>query len=157
VTKVVKSIGSSPREEYMLRLLLQRPELKQGCQGLKPEYFNNIENRLIFETWLKYEKLEALKAALEPALHEYLDSLIKKEIPGNEMDARFNDCLLFLKEAYLRNLKRKQETLLSMEAETGGHSAAIARLEEQGLAIDKELAEIFARKVKTPKEVNDEK
>ncbi|MDD5701783.1 MAG: hypothetical protein PHU23_06990, partial [Dehalococcoidales bacterium] len=74
------------------------------------------------------------------------DSLAARDLPGSEIESRLEDCLIRLRERYLRNLKRQQQEALALEAETGDRTAVLSKLLEQGTAIDEELAKIFAKR-----------
>ncbi len=140
--------SSSPLEQYCLALLLQYPELEAESSVLSPDHFENTENRELFVKWQQSDDLASLKNSLDSALQEYLESLLTKAlltvIKENETTRReaFNDCVTRLQEGRLRNLEAKKQGLLAIEAETGGRTAQLAKLEEQGLEIDKQLQEI---------------
>ncbi len=140
--------SSSPLEQYCLALLLQYPELEAESSVLSPDHFENTENRELFVKWQQSDDLASLKNSLDSALQEYLESLLAKAlltvIKENETTRReaFNDCATRLQERRLRNLEAKKQELLAIEAETGGRTAQLAKLEEQGLEIDKQLQEI---------------
>jgi DNA primase len=140
---------SSPIEEYCLTLMLQHPELKVHHQGLLAEYFENTENREIFITWQQASDLPSLKTELDTTMWEHLDSLITKNLPPaseTERQHSFTDCILRLREKFLRNLEIKKEALLALEAESGGTAAELAKLQEQGIEVSIQLGEVFAQK-----------
>jgi hypothetical protein len=58
-----------------------------------------------------------------------------------------------LRERYLRSLERKQEEILALEAESGDQASVLAKLQEQGIQINQELAKIFVQRAKTRGEV----
>ena len=140
---------SSPVEEYCLTLMLQHPELKDSCQGLLAEYFENTENREIFTAWQQVGDLPSLKAELDTTIWEHLDSLITRNLPPASQTERqysFTDCILRLREKFLRNLEEKQAEVLALEAESGGNAAELAKLQEQGIEVSIQLGEVFAQK-----------
>jgi len=137
---------SSPVEEECLAWLLQYPELKNCCQGLSPEYFENSENREIFLAWQKVNDLTSIKESLDVVVHEHLDSLVAKNLPPTSQAKREDviaGCILRLREKSLRSLAAKRGEILASEAESGGTVAELAKLEEQGVGPSKELGEIF--------------
>jgi hypothetical protein len=89
-----------------------------------------------------------IKSLLDPALHPHFESLVTRELPGEEMEARLTDCSLRLRDRYLRNLQRKNAEVLAIEAESGDRDSVLGRLEEQGIIINQELAKIFALRAK---------
>ncbi len=147
-TPVVPAITSFSPEQYCLALLLQYPELKSESTGLSPDHFENTENRELFAKWQQCDDLASLRDSLDNALQEYLESLLAKELPPilkESETARYEDltqCINRLQERKLKNLGADKQELLAIEAEIGGTSAQLARLEEQSLEIAKQLQEI---------------
>ena len=141
---------SSPIEEYCLALLLQYPELKRYEPKPSPEHFENSENREIFASWQQASDLPALKSSLDPALGEHLDYLLdylkKKEVPTNQIEQRYADCVLNLRKKYLQNLEVRRAETLALEVELKGAGADIARLEEEGIDTAIQLKEVFSQK-----------
>jgi len=148
IQKATRSIRSSPVEEYALAILLKHPEIREKPLKILIEYFENSENRAIFEEWQNSTDPLTIKESLDPAIHEHFDSLLTRNLPGEEIEERYADCVLRLRERYLRNLKRKQEEALALEAESGDRAAVLAKLEQLGTAIDEELVKIFNLKAK---------
>lgn len=141
----------SPLEHFCLALLLQYPELKSETTGLSPEHFEHTENREIFSKWCQSEDITTLKQSLDSTLHEYLESLLTQNflpiVRENETARRetLNDCIIRLQENRLKHLEAKRQELLALEAETGGIEAQLAKLEEQGIDISKQLRELFIK------------
>ena len=148
VTQSLSPFLSNPVEEYCLALLLQNPELKDGAEGLIPEYFENSENREIFTIWQKTSDSVSLKDRLDGTIWENLDSLIARKLPVNQIEQRYADCVLRLRERYLRTLELKRGEVLALEAESGGTTAELAKLEEQGIEISVQLGELFTQKAR---------
>jgi len=149
VTHRLQSLLSSPVEGECLAWLLQYPELKTYCQGLLPEYFENSENREIFLTWQDVNDLTSLKEKLDVAVHEYLDSLLKKSLPPTSQAKRENviaACIGRLQEELFRSLAAKRAEVLALEAESGGTVAELAKLQEQGIEGSIQLREIFIQR-----------
>ncbi len=146
VARAVQPLRSSPIEEYCLVLLLQHPELKNKSEGLLPEYFANSENREVFITWQQAEDPSSLKDQLDTAIWEHLDALINKDIPASQIEQKYANCVLRLREKFLRSLETKREAALTLEAETGGTVAEIAKLKEQGIEVSIQLGEVFTQK-----------
>ena len=149
VAPVVRPILAEPIEEYCLALLLQHPELKAQCQGLLPEYFADTQNREIFVAYMKAKDVKSIKKGLDSALHEYIDSLRKKDLPDTQIEKRFIECSLRLQEKFLRSLEAKNAEALALAAESGGTAAEQAMLEELGTEISDQLKEVFAQKRQT--------
>ena len=144
---------SSPLEEYCLSLLLQHPELKEGDDPILPDYFQNSQNREIFLCWRQTLNLAVLTDAIDPALRKHVGSLASRNLLNNQIDKKLADCVLRLREEYLRGLKVKQAAAL---AEAVGDGAGVARLEEDGIETNAELKEVFTRRAKATRSVRDE-
>ncbi len=145
-TKAQHPFSSKPREEYCLALLLQHPELKALSQHPLPEYFEGSENREIFVAWQQASDLSSLKDKLDLAIWEHLDYLLTKSLPPNQIEEKYADAALLLREGFLRGLATKREAALALEAELGGTAAELAKLEEQGIEISLQLGEVFSQK-----------
>jgi DNA primase len=143
------SSTSSPIEEYCLALLLQYPELKPESKKLIPDYFDSCDNRQLFQQWEQADKLDSIKDSLDFTLHEQLDNLTAKDFPPPIRDSEITrqkalyDCILRLQEKWLKSLEAKKKEILTVEAETGGITAQLAKLEEQGIEESKQLKEVF--------------
>jgi DNA primase len=148
---VLTLTSSGPLEQYSLALLLQYPELKSEIVELSPDHFENTENRELFAMWQQSNDLTSLRDSLDSALQEHLDNLMatsfRSIITENESVRRetINECVIRLQERRLRTLESQKEELLAIEAEIGGVAAQLAKLEEQGLEISKQLQEIFVK------------
>ena len=145
-TEAQHPFSSKPREEYCLALLLQHPELKALSQHPLPEYFEGSENREIFVAWQQASDPSSLKNKLDPAIWEHLDYLITKSLTPNQIEEKYADAVLLLREGFLRGLATKREAALALEAELGGTPAELAKLEEQGIEISLQLGEVFSQK-----------
>jgi len=147
--KAKRMIYSDPREEYCLALLLHNPFLKQHSQMPLPEYFENTENREIFNNWQQCDDILSLKGKVDASIHEHLEAVlngIAMELMDDRVERKYIDCVLQLRKKYLRRLESKRADALALEAEMGGSSAVIARLEEEGTEVSAQLREAFARK-----------
>jgi DNA primase len=144
--QALRPLFSSPIEEYCLALLLQHPELKARSQELPSEYFESSENREVFLACQQTEDIKLIRERLDSALHEHFDSLIVKSLPATQIEQKYNDCVLRLREKYLRSLEAKKEAVLAMEAATGGTTAELAKLQEQGIEASSKLREVFAQR-----------
>ncbi len=145
-TSSTRSLLSSPLEDYCLALLLQHPELKDKGEELLPEYFENSENREIFIAWQQTNDLTAAKDMLDTAIHEHFDSLITKSLPANQIEPKYTDCLLRLREKHLRSLEAMRAEIFAVAVESGGAGADLARLKEEGIEPSIQLGKVFTQK-----------
>ena len=146
IKPTVRTTLSNPREEYCLALLLQHPELKEQCRELSPEYFADTKNREIFLAYIKTKDVKLIKRKLDSAFHEYIDYLMGKEAPANKLEMRLADYALRLRETHLRSRQDKYTEALVLARESGGSAAELAKLEEQGIEISAQMAEVFTQR-----------
>ena len=144
--RALQPIWSSPVEENCLALLVQHFELKAECQGLLPEYFEDTRNREIFAVYNEANDLASLKARLDGALAEHFDSLVRKSLRATQIERRYAECILRLREKYFRSLETKKAQALASAAEAGGSVAELAVLQEQGIETSLRLGEVFTQR-----------
>ena len=144
--RALRPILSNPVEEYCLALLLQHPELKADSKNLSAEYFESSQNREIFAACQRAEDWSSLKEELDDAIHGHFESLVNKSLPATKVDQRWGECTLRLLEQHLRRLESKRTEMLSLEAQSGGSAAELAKLEEQGIETSVQLRKVLSQK-----------
>ena len=149
IKRALRPYLSSPLEEDCLTLLLQHPELKDSCEVILPDYFEHSENREIFTAWQQAADPDSLKEKLDPALHEYLDSLVNKRLLPNQLELRYAEYLRQLRIRFLKSLEAKRAEIFALEAEAGGTDAELAKLEEEGIEPSIGLREAYSQKRST--------
>ena len=100
------------REDYLLKLLLNRPHLRHNLDEFSPEYFSSSANREIFARWLVCLDLDELETSLDDPLLAHLQSLNAVDIVPTdsiESERALNQCMQQLKRRHLLEL---QQTLL---------------------------------------------
>ena len=137
---------SNPREESCLALLLQHPELKILSHSITPEYFENSENREIFNAYKSTENIPSIKDKIDDSIWEHLDNLMTMKLLPDKVEERLADCIQLLKIDYFRNLERKKEAVLFSEAASGGSGAELNKLKEQGTEFSSQLRDIFTQR-----------
>ena len=146
VVRALQPLRSSPLEEYCLALLLKHPELKVRSDELPSEYFASSQNREIYTAWQQASDPPSLRDSLDNMVWEHLDALINKEIPANQIEQRYTDCVLNLRKKYLQDREAKKAEVLTLEREVGGTAAELAKLKEQGIEAITQLGEVFTEK-----------
>ena len=143
-----RALIASPREEYCLALLLRHPELKARGLEMPLEYFENSENREILLAWRDNCDctVEIIKEKIDIDIREHFEQVTSKSIPLARIEQKFDQSVLMLREEHLRNLEKKREVLLALEAESGGTAAELAKLKEQGAGVSAELKQVFGLK-----------
>ena len=76
-----------------------------------------------------------------------IDIAIVSLLIASQLEQKYADCVLRLREEFLRNLEMKKERVLALEAESGGTAAELAQLQEQGIEVSHELRRIFLREL----------
>lgn len=142
---IVETGAVNSVESYVLTILLKNPELKAQAGLLRPEYFEDTENRLIFEALLANSEITSVRDELDSILHDRLDYLLTQKCPDNRLNDRITECVMRLEEKYLKNTASKIKDVLNAE-ENHGSSAEILKYHEQGLKLDSRLADLFKRK-----------
>ena len=135
----------SPLEDYCLALLLQHPELKEYQSLMLPEYFERIENRETFTALKDSGDVEQARVILDETILPHLDSLLIKEFPAENAEAKLQSSILRLEEIYLKGLERKREAAL-IEAASEGAGAELAKLQEQGIDVSAQLLKVFRQR-----------
>ena len=74
--------------------------------------------------------------------------MLSNNAPANQLEQKYADCVLYLREKFLRNIEMKKERVLALEAESGGSAAELAELPEQGIEVSHKLRKIFTERVK---------
>jgi DNA primase len=143
VVRVYDTLFRSAIEEYCLTLLLRFPELRSSGKATDPDYFENSENRQIFLAWRDDSEgsLENVQKTVDIAIHDHLAQVAGKIVPPLGIERKYNDCVLRLREQFLRNLERKREALLTGEV---GSAIELAKSKE----VSTELKQIFEMKAR---------
>jgi DNA primase len=141
--KPADNLFKSAAEEYCLTLLLRCPELRATGKDLEPDYFRNSENREIFVAWRDDSdgSFDGVKKTLDASIHDHLTDLAGKNIQTTGIEKKYANCVLRLREEFLRNLERQREALLTGEADSG---AELARSKE----VSAELKQVFEMKAR---------
>ena len=139
-------IRSSRLEEYCMALLLQHPELKEVNKYPTAEYFTNSENREILLALQHSNDLSTLKENIDTAIHEHLDSLVKWELPPNNIEQKYDDCILRLEREFWKNMEKGKEEMLASEREEKGPGADLIKLEEEGIEPSLRMKETYIKK-----------
>jgi DNA primase len=152
VRRALRPLLSSPLEEYCLALLLQHPELKERSGELPAEYFESSENREILTALKQAGGPAALKDQLDAALHDRADSLSRRSLPSDQIEEKYDDCVLNLRKKFLQNLEAKRAEIFALEAESMGTGADLAKLESDGMEPSIQLKDIFTKKARRGQE-----
>ena len=92
------------RENYMIRLLIDKPHLQTLLDDFSADYFRNTANREVFARWMEYGDLDELEESLDEPLREHLHTLLALESPDMdsiESEQALNQCKSLLTKQYL--------------------------------------------------------
>jgi DNA primase len=123
---------TASREDYCLALLLKNPGLKTLEVGLMPDYFQDSENREIYIAWQATDDLLSLKERLDPLVRDRVTEIEGRKSTANRIKEKYQDCVLLMRKDYLQGQEAMRREIFAMEAETSGHKAALAMLEQEG-------------------------
>jgi len=148
-----RALFSNQREEYCLALLIQHPQLKKNTGELRTEYFSGTENALIFSLLSTGKDIQAVKSELDAATLEHMERLASRPIIPGDLERKLEECVLLMKENYLRTLMQNQEAILS----SGELSAAEkGTLLEESMKIGEQLKSVFWQKSKNTERIKKE-
>ena len=78
--RVFSGVDRDPLEEYVLAVLLQWPDLKTHAADHDGLEFVQLENRLVFTSWMDCTTIESLRSQLDEELHYHLDWLLDLDL-----------------------------------------------------------------------------
>jgi DNA primase len=145
--RISRRMLTSPVEEYCLALLIQHPELRVKCEAILTDYFEDSSNQVILGALLGGEEGET-EDKLAPEIREKIDQLKARPLPEDSLEQKFTACVLKLREKYLRNREVEKEAVLALEMESGGTTAELTKLREQGIEGSSELKKVFDEKAR---------
>ena len=134
---------TDPVEEFLLALLLGRPELRERVSGLEPERLTKTEDRELFTRWQSCSTIEELEEDLDDALQERLQYLLQTHFAPTdrqEAEAALDQCVQRLEERYLR--EHQEGLLLSVDSS----GTPPPQLQEAVVAVNDRLKDLFARR-----------
>lgn len=100
------------REDYMLGLLLNRPQLRESLGEFSPECLSSSANRELFTRWLECVDTEELQASLDEPLLTHLQTLIETDsVPMDSVEGEkaLQQCMRQLEHRHFLEL---QQTIL---------------------------------------------
>jgi DNA primase len=105
-----------PREEYLLALLLQYPELRTAGADINPDLLSISENRAVFHAWREEPDEETRKERLDEHLRDHYQKLLTKRLPpfpAEEARAEVRRCLDGLNRRILEKEKYAHQQLIA--------------------------------------------
>ena len=108
VSSALNSNREFIRENYLLRLVLNRPTLQTFMDDFSPEYFRNTANREVFTRWMTCGGVDELEASLDEPLKEHLQILLSDNTPdldSAESERALMECKQFITRQYLTEVR----------------------------------------------------
>ncbi len=130
---------------YCLYLLLTYPDLRDQAGDLRVEYFPQTKDREVFLAWRDAGDAGTLRGAIDPNLVEHLDSITSRSLPplhGSEQQTALRQCSNRLRERWLKDLKAKEQVLIS-ELEAAGKPTDLQQIQESAVKLNAQLGEVF--------------
>jgi DNA primase len=140
--------SNDPLAEYCLSLLIRYPQLRSHATELSADLFPHSENREIFLAWRSATDLDSMRQGLDATLEEHLDALLSKALPPlneEEQEHALRECLYRLQERRLRDLKAKEERLIS-DVQSEGSTAELEEIQQSALKLNTQLREVFLQR-----------
>lgn len=131
--------------EYCLYLLFSYPDLRSHASDLRVDSFLNTEDKEILLAWQGTTDVDSLRQELDISLLEHLNAITSKTLPllhGEEQERALRQCINRLRERWLKDLKAKEQVLIS-ELETAGDPTDLQEIQESAVKLNAELGEVF--------------
>ncbi len=145
--------SNDPLAEYCLSLLVHYPQLRSHATEFSADLFPRSENREIFLAWRNATDLDSMRQGLDTTLQEHLDALLTKALPPlneEEQEHALRECLYRLQERWLRDLKSKEEWLIS-DVQSEGNAAELEEIQQLAVRLNTQLREVFLQRKSKPK------
>lgn len=145
--------SSDPLAEYCLSLLVHYPQLRSHATELSADLFPHSEKREIFLAWRSATDLDSMRQGLDATLQEHLDALLTKALPPlneEEQEHALRECLYRLQERWLRDLKAKEEWLIS-DVQSEGSATELEEIQQLAVRLNTQLREVFLQRKGKPK------
>ena len=146
--------GSSPvaregrdyLEEFILALLLRRPDLKDATADVSSDRFHGIENRELFTSLQSCSTIDELRGSVDASLHNRLDYLSGVEHGPDDRQSDANALDESIRRLEQRHLRELQESML---ASGDAAEPPPKTLEEPIVSINTKLRELSRSSVRS--------
>lgn len=131
-------------EDYVLALLITRPELRDSAQALTHQQFRKTENKEVFTSWQCCPTIDELEAQLDESLHDHLSYLQQIDIVSSglsSLEAALNQSLRRLEQRHL------QELQVGLLDSVDSMTPPPKELEEAIINVNTRLKELFSKRL----------
>lgn len=150
-------VVSNPREDFLLALLLQHPQLRAAGMDIPETLFWEAQARQVLAVWKAEGDIESVKEAVPVELKSYLERLILWRLPISSESAAeaLRDCVDKLNQRRLQAEKQAiAAQIAALQEEIGAaaldpaHEAAVVS------AVDDELQQLLKRDMEIGRELH---
>jgi DNA primase len=150
VASALNPESTNAPEDYLLAVVLQKPEYLEYAMGATEEQFRDPVNRVIFTMLNDSATLEVTALSGEGDVAEKIERLRNKMLPPTdqkEMVDAISDCVLRLHQRHIRSMKAEENRLLPTDGRAlpeDPHQAA--SLAQRSVETNDRLQHLFARR-----------
>jgi len=149
VASALNPESSNAPEDYLLAVVLQKPELREYAMGASEEQFRDPVNRVVFTMLKDSAMLNGKVLSGEGEVAEKIERLRGKLLPPtdqNEMVEAISDCVLRLHQRYIRTIKAEENRLLPTDGKAlPDDPQQAAELAERLVKTNERMQDIFER------------
>jgi len=134
-------------------LLVHYPQLRSHATELSADLFPHSEKREIFLAWRDSDNVNSMRQGLDTTIQEHLDALLTKSLPPlseEEQEHALHECVYRLQERWLRDLKAKEEWLIS-DVQSDLSAAELEEIQQLAVRLNTQLREVFLQRKSKPK------
>ena len=102
----LRAQDSDPNEEFVLRILIHKPELLERVRQASPDWFHQTNNRDLFTALLSYPTIDILCENVGSDLVEHISHLRQQDPPATRIERGLEQCLGHLELRYLGDAMR---------------------------------------------------
>ena len=138
-------LSRDPLAEYCLSLLVRCPHLRSHAAKMSTDLFPHSADRQLFLAYRNTADIDSMRGSLDISLQKHLDTLIEKLLPvtsEKDQEAALGDCLRRMEERRLKDLKAKEEALIS-DLQAEGNITELEELQQLGVTLNAQLFEVF--------------
>ena len=146
-----RRVNGDPLEERPLALVLRFADMSERVSDLSVGHYRRAENLAVLSEMQAGGTIEEVRARLDGQSAEHLDRLLEMDLPPMDFKQRsadFDVCTRRLEERALRRQKADEQLVFAETAAAG--TPAPPGIEEQALAVNERLRQLFAAGSKAP-------
>ena len=146
-----RRVKGDPLEERALVLVLRFADMNGRAGDLAAGHYQRPENLAVLSEIQAGGTIDEVRARLDSHSAEHLDRLLEMDLPPMDFKQRsadFDECIRRLEERALRRQKADEQLVFAETAAAG--TPAPPGIEEQALAVNERLRQLFAASARLP-------